>query len=75
MTDQAILELQKMRLEFANLVAHLSPWVSTHEMCNRYNCTAQTLCNMERRGEMAVFAVKAKPPTPAPPAPPQLSGA
>lgn len=52
MTDQAILELQKMRLEFANLVAHLSPWVSTHEMCNRYNCTAQTLCNMERRGEI-----------------------
>lgn len=52
MTDQAILELQKMRLEFANLVAHLSPWVSTHEMCNRYNCTAQTLYNMERRGEI-----------------------
>lgn len=50
MTDAAVLEIQRMRVEFARLVESLSPWLSTEEMCARYTCTPQTLRNMERRG-------------------------
>ena len=52
MSDIAIVEIQKMRQEFAMLVASLAPWVSTTEMCARYNCTPKTLNNMERDGRI-----------------------
>lgn len=52
MSESATLELQIMRREFAALLANLSPWVSTDEMCARYDCTPKTLNNMERDGRI-----------------------
>lgn len=52
MSESAVLEIQRMRVEFARLVESLSPWLSTEEMCARYSCTPQTLRNMERRGDI-----------------------
>lgn len=52
MTEEAVIELRQLRQEFANLVANLSPWVSTDEMCVRYKCTPKTLNNMERDGRL-----------------------
>lgn len=45
-------ELELLRREVASLVANLSPWVTTHEMCARYDCTPKTLNNMERDGRI-----------------------
>jgi hypothetical protein len=50
--DAAVIEIQRLRQEFASLVAHLSPWVTTDEMCARYQCTPKTLANMERDGRI-----------------------
>lgn len=52
MNDTAVMEIQRMRHEFASLIAHLSPWVTTEEMCARYSCTPKTLNNMERDGRI-----------------------
>lgn len=52
MTESAILEIKKMRLEMERMIASLSPWLSVEEMCARYDCTPQTLRNMERRGDI-----------------------
>ncbi len=52
MTDEAITELRSLRHEFAMLIANLSPWVTTSEMCARYACTPKTLNNMERDGRI-----------------------
>jgi hypothetical protein len=41
MSESAVLEIQRMRVEFARLVESLSPWLSTEEMCARYSCTPQ----------------------------------
>jgi len=38
--------------EVQRMAAQLSPWVTTDEMCQRYDCTPQTLTNMERRGDI-----------------------
>lgn len=38
--------------ELKTLAANLSPWITTPEMMARYDCTAQTLGKMERRGEI-----------------------
>lgn len=56
MSEVAVLEIQRMRVEFARLVESLSPWLSTEEMCARYTCTPQTLRNMERRGDIPTRA-------------------
>lgn len=34
------------------LAALMSPWITTPEMCTRYDCTPKTLAAMERRGEI-----------------------
>lgn len=34
------------------LASQLSPWISTGEMCKRYDCTPKTLNAMERRGQI-----------------------
>lgn len=52
MSDEAVIELRNLRNELLFLVAHLSPWVSTDEMCKRYDCTPKTLHNMERDGRI-----------------------
>lgn len=52
MSDAAMMEIQRMRVEFARIVECMSPWLSTDEMCARYDCTPQTLRNMERRGDI-----------------------
>lgn len=52
MTEDAILEIKRLRSDFSTLVAMLSPWISTSEMCARYDCTPQTLKNMERSGRI-----------------------
>lgn len=52
MTDEAVIELRQLRQEFATLIANLSPWVTTSEMCARYDCTPKTLNNMERDGRI-----------------------
>ena len=52
MTDAATLELKMLRNEFVALIAHLAPWVTTDEMCARYQCTPKTLANMERDGRI-----------------------
>lgn len=52
MTDEAVIELRNLRQEFATLIANLSPWVTTSEMCARYDCTPKTLNNMERDGRI-----------------------
>lgn len=52
MTDEAVIELRKVQQEFATLIASLSPWVTTTEMCARYQCTPKTLNNMERDGRI-----------------------
>lgn len=38
--------------EIKALAANMSPWITTPEMMTRYDCTAQTLGKMERRGEI-----------------------
>lgn len=49
MTDQlAALLLRELKA----LASNLSPWITTPEMMARYDCTAQTLGKMERRGEI-----------------------
>lgn len=48
----AATELKQLRREVANLAALLSPWITTTEMCQRYDCTPKTLANMERRGDL-----------------------
>lgn len=45
-------ELELLRREVANLVAHLSPYIGQEEMQARYDVTGQTLLAMERRGEI-----------------------
>lgn len=50
--SEAVLEIQIMRREFEHLIASLSPWVTTAEMCARYKVTPQTLKNMELRGDI-----------------------
>ena len=52
MNDVAVLEIQKMRREFENLIARLSPWVHTDEMCMRYSVAPVTLRRMELRGDI-----------------------
>ena len=42
----------KLAAEVARMAELLSPFVSTDEMCKRYDCTAQTLTAMERRGDI-----------------------
>lgn len=34
------------------MARQLSPWITTAEMCARYDCTPKTLNNMERRGDI-----------------------
>lgn len=50
--ELAATELRKLRREVASLAAMLSPWITTPEMCARYDCTPQTLTVMERRGDI-----------------------
>ena len=38
--------------EVSRLTEMLSPYVSTDEMCKRYDCTPKTLNNMERDGRI-----------------------
>lgn len=52
MTDTATLEIRNLRREVAALIASLSPFVGTDEMCKRYDCTSKTLHNMERDGRI-----------------------
>lgn len=52
MSDEAVLEMKRLRQEFANLAALFAPWVTTSEMCIRYTCTPKTLNNMERDGRI-----------------------
>jgi hypothetical protein len=52
MTDEAVIELRQLRQEVSSLLASLSPWVGTDEMCARYQCTPKTLNNMERDGRI-----------------------
>lgn len=48
------IELQIARLTqaVADLSKHLAPWITTAEMCARYDCTPKTLSAMERRGDI-----------------------
>ena len=50
MSDEAIIELRHLRDQVAALMAHISPFITTDEMCIRYDCTPRTLNNMERAG-------------------------
>lgn len=50
MSDEAIIELRQLRDQVAALMAHVSPFITTDEMCIRYDCTPRTLNNMERAG-------------------------
>ena len=52
MSDDAVIELRQLRDQVAALVAHVSPFITTDEMCIRYNCTPRTLNNMERDGRI-----------------------
>ena len=52
MSNDAVMELRQLREQVAALMDCLTPFVSTDEMCKRYNCTAQTLAAMEKRGEI-----------------------
>lgn len=52
MTDSALIEIRNMRNELAALIANLSPYIGTDEMCKRYGVTGQTLLAMERRNEI-----------------------
>ena len=52
MSDEAIIELRQLRDQVAALVAHVSPFINTDEMCIRYDCTPRTLNNMERTGRI-----------------------
>jgi len=45
-------ELRSLRETVAALVALLSPWISTSEMCARYDCDPRTLNRMERDGRI-----------------------
>lgn len=44
--------LDNLTAAVAQLAALMSPWITTSEMCTRYDCTPKTLANMERRGEI-----------------------
>ncbi len=52
MSEDAVIELRQLRAQVAALVAHLSPFITTDEMCARYDCTPRTLNNMERAGKI-----------------------
>jgi len=52
MTESAVLEVRRLSMEVERLIASLSPWLSVEGMCARYDCTPQTLRNMERRGDI-----------------------
>ena len=45
-------ELRQLRDQVAALVAHVAPFITTDEMCSRYDCTPRTLNNMERAGKI-----------------------
>lgn len=45
-------ELELLRREVVNLIAHLSPYIGQEEMQARQQVTGQTLLAMERRGEI-----------------------
>lgn len=49
-------EIELLRREVANLVAHLSPYIGQEEMQVRYGVTGQTLLAMERRKEIPTRA-------------------
>lgn len=44
--------IDKLTDQVAALVAHVSPFITTDEMCIRYDCTPRTLNNMERAGKI-----------------------
>ena len=48
MSDQ----IEQLRKEVAALVASMSPWIMTPEMCQRYGCSPKTLNRMERSGDI-----------------------
>lgn len=50
MSDTAMIEVQRLSGELAKLIANLSPWISTDEMCQRYNCTPKTLNKQVAQG-------------------------
>jgi hypothetical protein len=52
-------ELRQLKIEMANLIANLSPFIGMDEMEARYDCTGQTLRKMERRGEIP-FRIKGR---------------
>lgn len=52
MSDDAVIELRQLRDQVAALMACLSPYISTDEMCQRYQCTPRTLNTMERDGRI-----------------------
>ena len=45
-------DIERLRKEVAGLVAALSPWIMTPEMCSRYDCCPKTLNRMERSGDI-----------------------
>ena len=45
-------DLEKLRREVAAMVAAMSPWIMTPEMCARYDCCIKTLNRMERANEI-----------------------
>ena len=48
----ALMELHQLRTAVTALIAHVSPFITTDEMCIRYDCTPRTLNNMERAGKI-----------------------
>ena len=51
-TDSLAVELRQLRDMVAALLAHVSPFITTDEMCVRYHCTTRTLNNLERSGKI-----------------------
>lgn len=51
-TSDTANELRQLRDQVAALVAHVAPFITTDEMCSRYDCTPRTLNNMERAGKI-----------------------
>jgi hypothetical protein len=45
-------QIEQLRRAVTDLAAQLSPWITTPEMCKRYDCTPKTLAAMERRGDI-----------------------
>lgn len=52
MSNDAVMEIRYLREQVSALMACLSPYISTDEMCKRYDCTPKTLSNMERDGRI-----------------------